>query len=107
MEDTELPGGQRNYVSFTDVLGFTQAHSGLILDGAALQTFNATVGPESGPLGQFTFEGLGATGFMACPVAKTKDPYQAFADVKSLKIWDMPSKLVENILALAGCDLNE
>ncbi|KAI4194461.1 MAG: hypothetical protein LQ350_007760 [Teloschistes chrysophthalmus] len=92
MKDAEIPGGQGNYVSSTGALGFTQARSGLIPDGAALQTFNTTVGPENGPLGQFTFEGLGTTGFLACPVTKTKGPYQVFADVERLKHGDVPSK---------------
>ncbi|KAL8685469.1 MAG: hypothetical protein Q9218_007740 [Villophora microphyllina] len=96
--DIEVPGGQRIYVSSTGALGFTQAHSGLIPDGAALQTFNATMGPENGPLGHFTFEGLGATGFIACPVSKGKGPYQVFADVKGLKDGDVPSKCKEDCL---------
>lgn len=90
-KDTEVPGGQEIYVAPNGALGFTQAHSASYPPGSALQTFNATIGTINGVLGQFTFEGLGATGFLACPVnANGTGPYQVFADVKGLSDKDVP-----------------
>ncbi|KAL8713616.1 MAG: hypothetical protein Q9220_002478 [cf. Caloplaca sp. 1 TL-2023] len=89
--DTEVPGGQEVYVAPSGALGYTQAHSGSYPTGSALQTFNATVNTINGNIGQFTFQGLGAAGFLACPAtANGTGPYQIFADVASLSDEDVP-----------------
>ncbi|KAL8832466.1 MAG: hypothetical protein Q9170_004877 [Blastenia crenularia] len=87
--DTVVPGGQEIYVAPTGALSFTIAHSGSYPPGSALQTFNATEGGSDGSLGVFTFTGLGATGFIACP-ATPEGPYQVFADIEGLKDEDVP-----------------
>ncbi|KAI4194536.1 MAG: hypothetical protein LQ350_007713 [Teloschistes chrysophthalmus] len=96
--NTVVPGGQQVYVAPTGALSFTTAHSAYIPPGSALETFNATLGTEGGPLGQFTFSGLGANGFIACPVSKGKGPYQVFANVKNMKDQDVPSKCKQDCL---------
>ncbi|KAL8705726.1 MAG: hypothetical protein Q9201_001160 [Fulgogasparrea decipioides] len=100
--DTEVPGGQLVYVSPTGALGFTQAHSAYIPPGSALQTFNATVTSDNGPIGHFTFEGLGATGFIACPASKGQGPWKVFADIEGLKDEDVPSKCKNDCLGFSA-----
>lgn len=87
--DTVVPGGQQVYVAPTGALSYTRPHSGYIPPGSAVGTFNATLTQSGGPIGFFTFEGLGATGWLACPVTKN-GPYQVFADIKGLKDKDVP-----------------
>lgn len=70
-------------------LSYTQAHSASSPPGSAFQTFNSTTGGDDGSLGEFTFTGLGATGFLACPVT-ANGPYQVFADVEGLSDKDVP-----------------
>ncbi|KAL8660183.1 MAG: hypothetical protein Q9202_006779 [Teloschistes flavicans] len=96
--DTVVPGGQQIYVAPTGALGFTQAHTSSKPSGSALETFNATLGPDGGPLGHFTFQGLGANGFIACPASKGKGPYQVFANVRNLQDKDVPSKCKRDCL---------
>lgn len=75
----EVPGGQLVYVEADGALGFTQAHSASIPDGAVVSTFTLTQGLSFGELG---FSGLGGAGFIACPNATTGTfPYQIFADI--------------------------
>ncbi|KAL8708508.1 MAG: hypothetical protein Q9225_007590, partial [Loekoesia sp. 1 TL-2023] len=87
--DTAVPGGQEIYVAPNGALSYTQAHSASSPPGSAFQTFNATTGGDNGSLGEFTFTGLGATGFLACPVT-ADGPYQVFADVEGLSDRDVP-----------------
>ncbi|KAL8865251.1 MAG: hypothetical protein Q9174_006987 [Haloplaca sp. 1 TL-2023] len=89
--NTVVPGGQSIYVAPNGALGFTQAHSASYPPGSVFQKFTATEGTINGALGQFSFEGLGATGFIACPVSKGKGPYQVYANVKGMKDSDVPS----------------
>jgi hypothetical protein len=42
-------------------------------------TFSHTTGPS---FGTFGFQGLGATGFVACPTTTSGFPYQIYANVK-------------------------
>lgn len=81
-------------------LSYTQAHSAYIPPGSALQTFNATLTQSGGPIGFFTFEGLGATGWLACPVTK-KGPYQVFADVDALTDHDVPGRRKDKCLGFS------
>lgn len=75
----EVPGGQRIYVAPTGALSFTAPHSGAIPPGSAQVAFTNTPGPS---FGYFSFQGLGATGFVACPVENGGPVYQVFADVE-------------------------
>lgn len=61
-----VPGGQQLYVTVRGALSYTRAHSGAIPPGAATVGFMNEPGPS---YGHFSFNGLGATGFVACPVA--------------------------------------
>ncbi|KAL8904687.1 MAG: hypothetical protein Q9207_003106 [Kuettlingeria erythrocarpa] len=107
---TMVPGGQSIYVAPTGALGFTTAHSAYIPPGSAVETFrafpgepyNATTG-SSGAFGLFTFQGLGATGFLACPVNRNViGPYQVFADVDGLSDEDVPGGCVDKCLGFTA-----
>ncbi|KAL9595215.1 MAG: hypothetical protein Q9219_006581 [cf. Caloplaca sp. 3 TL-2023] len=99
--DSQVPGGQLIYVAPSGALGFTQAHSAAFPTGSALQIFNATSAQSNGSLGVFTFEGLGATGFLACPVA-ADGPYQVFADVDGLSDQDVPGGCKDECLGFGA-----
>ncbi|KAL8748300.1 MAG: hypothetical protein Q9184_007415 [Pyrenodesmia sp. 2 TL-2023] len=98
-----VPGGQRIYVAPSGALSFTTAHSAYIPPGSAVEPFKATAGlpynattGSSGAIGRFTFRGLGATGFLACPVNRNRTgPYQVFADVDGLSDEDVPGGCVD------------
>ena len=90
-----MPGGQRVYVTGTGRLGFTQAHSSIIPSGAYLFPFTLEPGASFGIYG---FSGLGATGFLACPVKNGTAPWQIFANVKGLKDGDVPGKCLRDCL---------
>lgn len=82
----EVPGGQMVYVAPDGSLSYTVAHSASIPPGSATTTFTHTPSnPSTGQLGTFGFTGLGATGFVACPLAGGS-AYQVFADVSG-KDW--------------------
>ncbi|KAL8976835.1 MAG: hypothetical protein Q9205_007240, partial [Flavoplaca limonia] len=99
--DVVVPGGQSIYVAPNGKLSYTIAHSASIPAGSARETFTASIpasndGDGSVPLGSFTFEGLGGSGFLACPSHKVDSeqgpfPYQVFAGVPGLKDEDVPS----------------
>lgn len=81
----EVPGGQQIYVAANGALTYTSPHSHAIPPGAALGTFTYTAPAAAGNgLGHFGFTGLGATGFVACPVGTNTvgSPWQVFADVQ-------------------------
>ncbi len=92
--NVEVPGGQQMYVEETGALGFTQAHSAAIPEGAVLGGFTTR--------GYFGFTGLetvpnsntaGST-LLACPVvANGTGPglvYQVFANISGLSDADVP-----------------
>ncbi len=83
----------------TGRLGFTQAHSGYVPAGAALGPFTVTPGPS---FGTFSFSGLGATGFLACPTKNGTAPWQIFANVKGLNDTDVPGGCVKDCLGFAA-----
>ncbi|KAL8811323.1 MAG: hypothetical protein Q9200_001880 [Gallowayella weberi] len=93
--DVVVPGGQQIYVAPNGKLSYTIAHSAYIPPNSAVQTFNATSGTVNENLGQLTFQGLGGSGFLACPSKKSNGkwggPYQVFVDVKALSDKDVPS----------------
>ncbi|KAI4241877.1 MAG: hypothetical protein L6R40_004276 [Gallowayella cf. fulva] len=100
-----VPGGQQIYVAPNGKLSYTQAHSGYIPPGSAVQTFNATKGTVNGQLGSFTFKGLGGSGFLACPSKKSKTngyPYQVFVDVAALSDKDVPSGCKKDCLGFSA-----
>ncbi|KAL8819920.1 MAG: hypothetical protein Q9223_001750 [Gallowayella weberi] len=94
-QDVVVPGGQQIYVAPNGKLSYTIAHSAYIPPNSAVQTFNATSGTVNENLGQLTFQGLGGSGFLACPSKKSNGkwggPYQVFVDVKALSDKDVPS----------------
>ena len=67
------------YVQTDGEVGYTQAHSANIPSGAVTTTFSHTTGSS---FGTFGFNGLGATGFVACPSTASGFPYQIYANVK-------------------------
>jgi hypothetical protein len=65
-------------------LGFTQAHSTNIPVGSTVGPFNYTAGS---PLGQYSFVGWGASGFMACPDnAETPSTWQVFGALQNATV---------------------
>lgn len=62
--DTEVPGGQQVYIDPNGALSFTQAHSANIPAGSSYGPFAYEAGE---PWSHYSYQGWGATGFMACP----------------------------------------
>ena len=65
-----VPGGQQVYVEKTGRVGYTQAHSSFVPEGAYTTGFRFTPGqerPGAVTFGSFAFTGGEATGFVACP----------------------------------------
>ncbi|KAL8681886.1 MAG: hypothetical protein Q9186_002043 [Xanthomendoza sp. 1 TL-2023] len=104
--DNVVPGGQQIYVAPNGKLSYTIAHSSYIPPGSALQTFNATSGTINENIGRLTFEGLGGSGFVACPSRKSKGkwvgPYQVFVGVKALSDKDVPSGCKKDCLGFSA-----
>ncbi|GKZ80344.1 hypothetical protein AnigIFM56816_004563 [Aspergillus niger] len=71
---------QEIYVDPTGALKFVEAHTTYMDPGASTSTFCYTPGTS---FGQWTYTGLGATGFMACPLDEDEEVngggYQVFA----------------------------
>ncbi|OJJ67902.1 hypothetical protein ASPBRDRAFT_47403 [Aspergillus brasiliensis CBS 101740] len=71
---------QEIYVDPTGALKFVEAHTTYMPTGASTSTFCYTPGTT---FGHWTYTGLGATGFMACPVDEDEEvnggAYQVFA----------------------------
>ncbi|PWY65615.1 hypothetical protein BO94DRAFT_540795 [Aspergillus sclerotioniger CBS 115572] len=71
---------QEIYIDPTGAVKFVEAHTTYMPSGASTATFCYTPGTE---YGTWTYTGLGATGFMACPITTTEvadaGPYQVFA----------------------------
>jgi hypothetical protein len=67
------------YVQENGALGFTQAHSASIPAGAVTMTFTLT--QLTTGIGVWSFTGLGANSFFACPSANGGSPYQVFVNV--------------------------
>ncbi|RAL01425.1 uncharacterized protein BO80DRAFT_405796 [Aspergillus ibericus CBS 121593] len=74
---------QEIYIDPTGAVKFVEAHTTYMPSGASTSTFCYTPGTD---YGSWTYTGLGATGFMACPIpaddeAEVPDagPYQVFA----------------------------
>ncbi|KAB8076929.1 hypothetical protein BDV29DRAFT_73087 [Aspergillus leporis] len=76
-----VPGGQQVYVDPSGALSFTQAHSAYIPDGSARGPFNYEPGEN---FGHYTFNGWGASGFMACPTEDNR--WQVFAAIQNATV---------------------
>ncbi|KAE8140767.1 hypothetical protein BDV38DRAFT_9724 [Aspergillus pseudotamarii] len=76
-----VPGGQQVYVDPNGALSFTQAHSAYIPEGSAVGPFNYKPGED---YGYYTFNGWGASGFMACPTEDKR--WQVFAAVQNATV---------------------
>lgn len=70
-----VPGGQQGYVTTDGQLGFTQAHSSSIPEGALRTPFYYTPQAEAGRVGNLQFN---AGGFAACPT-EDSSVYQIYA----------------------------
>ncbi|KAL1970219.1 hypothetical protein VTN77DRAFT_5379 [Rasamsonia byssochlamydoides] len=82
--DVEVPGGQQIYVNPEGALSFVQAHSVLIPPGSSYGPFSYQPGQ---PFGQYSFEGWGAQGFMACPNQATNpSSWQVFAALQNATV---------------------
>ncbi|KAJ5104176.1 hypothetical protein N7532_004705 [Penicillium argentinense] len=71
--DVEVPGGQQVYVAPSGALSFTQAHSA-----------NIPPAPQSAPWSHYTFNGWGASGFMACPTEDNR--WQVFVAMQNATV---------------------
>ncbi|RHZ56587.1 IgE-binding protein [Aspergillus thermomutatus] len=82
--DVSVPGGQQIYVDPSGAVKFTTAHSAYMPPGSAVGGFSYTSGE---PIGHWSFNGLGATGFMACPTqGDAPAPYQVFAAMSNATV---------------------
>ncbi|KAJ5100568.1 hypothetical protein N7456_006620 [Penicillium angulare] len=70
--DVVVPGGQAIYVDRSGALSFTTPHSGYMPAGSSSGPFVYTPGNSQNPLGSWTYNGEGASGFMACPVPRAQ-----------------------------------
>ena len=74
-----VPGGQQAYIQKNGALGYTQAHSASIPEGASRTGFSYTAPAEGQSFGYLSYKENGATGFVACTA--DDGTYQVFADV--------------------------
>lgn len=79
-----VPGGQEVYVDNKGALRFSQAHSAYLGPDASRGPFVYTAPePNGNGLGQWTYTGQGASGFMACP---TDNKWQVFAALQNATV---------------------
>lgn len=98
--DADVPGGQDVYISATNgALKFTEAHTEGGENGTTTG-FSYTNSTDGG-LGEFSFTGLNATGFVACPSLNGTAPWQIFAALPNLGNKDVPGG---NVSACLGFD---
>ncbi|GLB07061.1 hypothetical protein AtubIFM57258_002382 [Aspergillus tubingensis] len=78
---------QEIYVDPTGALKFVEAHTTYMDPGASTSTFCYTPGTS---YGQWTYTGLGASGFMACPLDEDEEvnggAWQVFAAMKNATV---------------------
>ncbi|KAB8273009.1 hypothetical protein BDV30DRAFT_211330 [Aspergillus minisclerotigenes] len=79
--NVNVPGGQQVYVDPQGALSFTQAHSAYIPEGSAVGPFTYKPGEQ---WGYYSFNGWGASGFMACPTEDNR--WQVFAAVQNATV---------------------
>ncbi|KAJ9403593.1 hypothetical protein DTO045G8_8680 [Paecilomyces variotii] len=81
--DVAVPGGQLIYAAPSGELGFSQAHSANIPAGAATGPFEYE---HDGAIAKWSFSGLGANGFVACPIGEgSSTQWQVYANVPNLQ----------------------
>jgi hypothetical protein len=97
LQDVEVPGGQQVYVDPSGALSFTQAHSAYIPPGSAIGGLMYEAG---NPWSHYTFNGWGASGFMACPTDDNR--WQVFAAMQNATV---PSGNVEDCLGFSAMAL--
>ncbi|KAL2054645.1 hypothetical protein ABVK25_004948 [Lepraria finkii] len=98
--DADVPGGQDVYISATNAaLSFTEPHTEGGENGTTTN-FSYTNSTDGGP-GEFSFTGLNATGFVACPSLNGTAPWQIFAALPNLGNKDVPGG---NVSACLGFD---
>ncbi|CAG8327267.1 unnamed protein product [Penicillium salamii] len=95
--DVNVPGGQQVYVDPNGALSFTQAHSANIPAGSAIGPF--VYSPDK-PWAHYSFNGWGASGFMACPTEDSR--WQVFAAIKNATV---PKGNVEECLGFSALAL--
>ncbi|KAJ5290683.1 uncharacterized protein N7443_010936 [Penicillium atrosanguineum] len=95
--DGEVPGGQQIYVDPTGALSFTQAHSAFIPAGSAIGGLKYEAGK---PWSHYTFNGWGASGFMACPTDDNR--WQVYAAMQNATV---PSGNVDDCLGFSAMAL--
>ncbi|OAG43328.1 hypothetical protein AYO21_02265 [Fonsecaea monophora] len=76
-----VPGGQYLYVTPGGEVGYTQAHSSLMPDGAVQCPFTYSKAPGA-TIGRLNLRAFGASGLMACPTYG--DAWQVFANLKNI-----------------------
>ena len=83
-----VPGGQAIYVAPSGALSFTTAHSAYIPPGSAVTGFKYTAHETEKGRGTYGFNGMGATGWMACPSSKEveRPEWQVFAAVQNATV---------------------
>ncbi|KAJ5670793.1 uncharacterized protein N7477_006156 [Penicillium maclennaniae] len=96
-QDVEVPGGQQIYVDPSGALSFTQAHSAYIPAGSAVGGFQYEAG---NPWSHYTFNGWGASGFMACPTDDNR--WQVYAAMQNATV---PSGNVDDCLGFSAMAL--
>ena len=97
LQDVEVPGGQQIYVDPSGALSFTQAHSAFIPAGSALGGLQYEAGQ---PWSHYTFNGWGASGFMACPTDDNR--WQVYAAMQNATV---PSGNVDDCLGFSAMAL--
>ena len=103
VQATDVPGGQDVYVAYSGALSFTEPHAEGSEEGKGIATgfsYQSKTN-DTGALGVFSFSGLGAVGFVACPQANGAGPYQVFAALPYLCDRAVPGG---NINACIGFD---
>lgn len=97
----EVPGGQQVYIDPADgSVGYTQAHSAAMPEGAITKGFNYTP-PEDGA--SFGYLGFKKRGFLACSVKGDAEegPWKIYANLRSVD-FDDDACLGFSALAVAG-----
>ncbi|KAK2765013.1 hypothetical protein FQN54_008712 [Arachnomyces sp. PD_36] len=93
--DALVPGGQMMYVEKSGSVGFTQAHSVSIPEGADIGGFTYAPGVYHD---YYNYIGFGADGFMACP-SDDSDFLQVFANFENATV---PTGDVEDCIPFAA-----
>lgn len=92
------------YIRKNGALGFTQAHSALIPEGAFVTGFTFTPGEQ---FGHFGVSLPGSAGLLACPSGPNyTGPWQVFANLKGLKDSDVTGGKISKCLGINAIAAN-